>query len=87
MPNTPRSRRTRTLIQVGGLADKVGLLTAIGVELGADLQTDPKTFASACVLAAGFEELTLRLNKDATGDFWKLLEDRGRIILMEEVAE
>ena len=41
--STPfRKARTRTLIQLGGLIEKAGLLEEFGIMLGADLQKDPE---------------------------------------------
>ena len=36
-----RKSRTRTLIQIGGLAEKAGLLEVFGIILGEDLQKSP----------------------------------------------
>jgi hypothetical protein len=39
-PRTFRRARTRTLIQLGGLVEKAGLMEAFGLRPGADLQKD-----------------------------------------------
>lgn len=37
-----RRARTRSLIQLGGLLEKAGLVEAFGITLGRDLQKDPE---------------------------------------------
>ena len=37
-----RKTRTRTLIQLGGLLVKSGLVDHLGIKLGADLQNNPE---------------------------------------------
>lgn len=39
---TAKKARTRTLIAVGSLCDKAGLLKSFGIVLGKDLQKDPE---------------------------------------------
>ena len=38
--NRQRAARTRTLIQLGGLVVKSGIIDKLGIEIGADLQKD-----------------------------------------------
>lgn len=38
--NQQRAARTRTLIQLGGLVVKSGIIEKLGIEIGADLQKD-----------------------------------------------
>lgn len=45
-----RKARTRTLIQLGGLIEKAGLLDFLELETGQDLQKDPATFEGAATL-------------------------------------
>ena len=45
-----RKARTRTLIQLGGLIEKAGLLDFVELETGQDLQKDPATFEGAATL-------------------------------------
>lgn len=59
-----RRARTRSLIQIGGLVDKSGLLETFNVVLGKDLQQDP---AMKEGVAAFFKGL-LVLNDIATSD-------------------
>jgi len=40
IPSSLRKARTRTLIQLGGLIEKAGLLDDFNLELGSDLQKD-----------------------------------------------
>lgn len=45
-----RKARTRTLIQLGGLIEKAGLLDFVELETGQDLQKDPATFEGAAII-------------------------------------
>ena len=45
-----RSARTRTLIQLGGLVDKVGLTKVFDIALGCDLQLDTDEKGKAAML-------------------------------------
>ena len=45
-----RKARVRTLIQLGGLIEKAGLLNICGLEAGQDLQKDPATFEGVSTL-------------------------------------
>ena len=45
-----RKARTRTLIQLGGLVEKAGLLSFLELEVGQDLQQDPDTFEGVSIL-------------------------------------
>lgn len=49
-PTTFRKARTRTLIQLGGLVEKSGLLDLLDLPLGADLQRDGEVQRGAAVL-------------------------------------
>ena len=51
-PNSKDARRarTRTLIQLGGLIEKAGLLDQLGIETGQDLQRDVDTVDAAATL-------------------------------------
>ncbi|OJW51799.1 MAG: hypothetical protein BGO67_07090 [Alphaproteobacteria bacterium 41-28] len=51
---TARKARTRSLIAVGGLASKAGLLDTFGIILGEDLQKSPQMKESAAALYKGF---------------------------------
>ena len=45
-----RRARTRTLIQLGGLLDKSGLLEVLEIQTGQDLKKDPDTLDTAATL-------------------------------------
>jgi len=45
-----RKARTRTLIQIGGLVDKAGLLELFDIETGDDLEQDIKSLNKAATL-------------------------------------
>ena len=48
-----RKLRTRTLIQLGGLVEKAGLLPPLDIAQGADLQKDEEIKDSVAVLLGG----------------------------------
>jgi len=52
-----RKARTRTLIQLGGLIEKSGLLAELGLKTGDDLQRDPECLESAAVLMGALGEI------------------------------
>lgn len=52
-----RKARTRTLIQVGGLVEKSGLLEALNLQVGDDLQRDPVCLESAAILMGALKDL------------------------------
>ena len=56
--NAERRARTRSLIQLGGLMEKAGIVNTFGITLGTDLQQDP---AMKQPIAALFKAL-LNLN-------------------------
>ena len=49
-PAHMRKARTRSLIQLGGLIEKVGLLACVELETGQDLQKDPEAFEGVTIL-------------------------------------
>ena len=49
-----RRKRTRSLIQLGGLVEKTGLLETFSLPLGADFQKDPELKNSIAALFKGF---------------------------------
>jgi hypothetical protein len=59
-----RRARTRTLIQLGGLIDKSGLLKDFGIELGTDLQKDLEMQKPVAALFCGLIELRGIVNSD-----------------------
>lgn len=68
-----RRARTRTLIQLGGLIEKAGLLDEFGIELGADLQKDENMKKPVAILLGGlFEIKTIAQQEPATIDLWAL---------------
>ncbi|MBL0941159.1 MAG: conjugal transfer protein TraD [Alphaproteobacteria bacterium] len=86
--SNPRSSRTRTLIQLGGILDKSGLVTAFDIALGDDLQRDEHTFDPAAALLGALLELNKQLQEDGQNDkghvnqmkLWRL---KGKKALME----
>lgn len=59
-----RKSRTRTLIQVGGLVEKAGLLSLLHLPLGDDLQKNEQHFDSVATLLGAFCDLTQTLQAD-----------------------
>ena len=71
-----RKARTVTLIQLGGLVSKAGLLDSIGLHLGDNLQKDEQNFDAVATLMGAFCDLSQPLQKD---DAQKLLwRERGK---------
>ncbi len=52
-----RKARTRTLIQLGGLVEKSGLLEPLNIMLGDDLQKDYEHLDSTAILTGALSEL------------------------------
>jgi hypothetical protein len=48
--SSDRKARTRTLIQIGGLADKAGLLELLNIQTGEDLEEDIASLNKAALL-------------------------------------
>jgi hypothetical protein len=55
-PSMDRKARTRTLIQLGGLLEKLNLPEIFGLELGDDLQDYDTNWNSACLLIGFLEQ-------------------------------
>jgi hypothetical protein len=71
-----RKTRTRTLIQLGGLVFKAGLLEPLDLALGDDLQKDEQNFDGVATLMGGFLDLSAPLYHD---EAQKLLwRERGK---------
>jgi hypothetical protein len=51
-----RRARTRSIIQLGGLIEKAGLLETFEITLGADLQQDPEMKMPIAALIKGLLE-------------------------------
>ena len=78
-----RRARTRSLIQIGGLLEKSGLLQDFGIKLGADLQKDLEMQKSVAALYWGLMELREIVQSD---DFsWALWTIKGQKALGEKV--
>jgi hypothetical protein len=76
-----RQSRTRTLIQIGGLIEKSGLLQSLGIIAGDDLQRNPDCFKSAAILLGAFHEINETI-KEPFGDSQMILwEEKGKSIL------
>ena len=74
-PAKLRKARTRTLIQLGGLVEKAGLLDLVELETGQDLQKDPKTFDAAATLMGALislKEAFLSEEAQAQKMIWKV---------------
>ena len=60
-----RKKRTRTLIQLGGLVDKLDILKDFNIEIGDDLQLD--SFEQTCMLF-GFLKTCIDAKMDTPND-------------------
>jgi hypothetical protein len=59
-----RKARTRTLIQLGGLIEKSGLLPSLDIALGDDLQKDENCFEGASTLLGALMDIQKSLDDD-----------------------
>lgn len=65
-----RRARTRSLIQIGALCEKAGLLETFHITLGLDLQKDATMKEPVGALFKGFLELNDMAKSDNTYDLW-----------------
>jgi len=70
-----RKERTRTLIQLGGLMDKAGLLENFDIALGRDLQKDAELKTPVSALMGALLELKQIMTQDALP--FSLLAEKG----------
>jgi hypothetical protein len=71
-----RKSRTRTLIQLGGIVTKAGLLEPLELDLGDDLQKDEQNFDAVATLMGAFLDLSDPLYHDeAQKMLWR---ERGK---------
>lgn len=81
-----RKARTRTLIQLGGLMEKAGLLKILELEAGQDLQKDPETFEAVSILMGALlslQEAFLTEDSNAQKMLWNI---RGKKALAEKAS-
>ena len=70
--HTLRKQRTRTLIQLGGLIEKSGLLDQFAISLGQDLQRDEEVHDEVKVLLGALVSLNQEMKRgDYSSDLWK----------------
>ena len=76
-----RKARTRTLIQLGGIVEKSGLLELLNLSVGNDLQKDIDCHESAAILMGALSDICNTLQgMDAAG--YKILWlDKGKKVL------
>ncbi len=67
---TARKARTRSLIQIGSLAAKSGLLETFGIILGEDLQKSPQMKEPAAALFKGFLVLEKMARSEDVLSLW-----------------
>ena len=60
-----RKLRTRTLIQLGGLIEKAGLLQTLGIAMGSDLQKDEGVKDAVTILLGSLTEMQSALEDEA----------------------
>lgn len=75
-----RKARTRTLIQLGGLVEKSGLLEPLNINLGDNLQKDYQHQESTAILAGGLNEIKHRLYGDEAASQKVIWLARGKTI-------
>ena len=67
VPSSPanlRRTRTRTLIQLGGLVEKSGILDRFGIYVGSDLQKDEEMYSPMLQLFGAFCDLQTQMQED-----------------------
>lgn len=80
-----RMKRTRTLIQVGGLLSVAGLLDRFSINLGEDLQMDMQQHDKAATLLGVFVSLLEQLPHEFTDTEREALKNKGiRAMKMHE---
>ena len=80
-----RMKRTRTLIQVGGLLSVAGLLDRFSINLGEDLQMDMQQHDKAATLLGVFVSLLEQLPHEFTDTEIETLKNKGiRAMKMHE---
>jgi hypothetical protein len=72
-----RMKRTRTLIQTGGLLKVAGILERFSITLGDDLQSDQNNHDKAATLLGVFVSLIEQLPHEFTEDELKALKNKG----------
>ena len=76
-----RKARTRTLIQLGGLVEKSGILEPLNITLGNDLQKDYNCLESAAMLIGALLELRARFYGEEAHSQKMIWLDRGKKVL------
>jgi hypothetical protein len=80
--HTLRKQRTRTLIQLGGLIEKSGLLDQFAISLGQDLQKDEEAHDEVMVLLGALTSLVHEMERgDYSRELWK---ERGVQCMRQE---
>jgi hypothetical protein len=72
-----RMKRTRALIQTGGLLKVAGILERFSITLGDDLQSDQNNHDKAATLLGVFVSLIEQLPHEFTEDELKALKNKG----------
>lgn len=84
IPSSLRKARTRTLIQLGGLIEKAGLLDEFNLEFGSDLQKDPECKEEVHALFGALLELKSLL-KESQEYTYRYLSLKGKVAFDKEV--
>ena len=70
--SSKRRKRTRTLIQIGGLVEKAGLLEDFGIAVGDDLQDNVELQSSVAELCGAMLEIkTMIENNEHSPALWR----------------
>lgn len=84
--NAFRRARTRTLIQIGGLVEKAGLLDVLEIPLGENVE-EPELFTAKSILYGGLLELSDQLNTSTATQQKILWEMKGRRALEQKILQ
>ena len=81
-PSSLRKARTRTLIQLGGLIEKSGILPYLDITMGDDLQQDEHLKESVDILLGSLVDAKQSIIHDAA--FKKLALKKGLVAWIQE---
>lgn len=73
-----RKARTRTLIQLGGLVEKSGLLEPLNLSVGNDLQKDIHCLESAAILMGALSDICATLHGEDAHGYKILWAEKGK---------
>lgn len=80
-----RKKRTRTLIQLGGLIEISGILPKLNIALGDDLQRDEEAFEASATLMGALNEIVESFDPQSFEQQKLLWNRRGKKLLQKHI--